>query len=39
MKEFTMEMWVKSRSGEGSLFRFVGGNETSLNVKISGFEV
>lgn len=37
MKEFTMEVWVKVKGGEGSLVRLMSSTETALEVRLQCF--
>lgn len=39
MKEFTMELWLKTKFGGGSLIRCMNSTETSLELRLNNFEI
>jgi len=39
MKEFTMELWLKTKFGAGSLIRCMNSTETSLELRLNNFEI
>jgi len=39
MKEFTMELWLKTKVGAGSLIRCMNSTESSLEVRLNNFEI